>query len=92
MGLSGSNVKAYDNKTALLKSVLNTVMDPPGGLKPDLYVMQVDTWLESFFYKKIHETTCKYKNSLKWEKLKLVLMFKMVTNIACMAMTKLCSL
>ncbi len=25
-------MKAYDNKTALLKSVLNTVMDPPGGL------------------------------------------------------------
>ncbi len=27
------DVKAYDNKTALLKSVLKTVMDPPGGLK-----------------------------------------------------------
>ena len=26
-------MKAYDNKTALLKSVLKTVMDPPGGLK-----------------------------------------------------------
>ena len=25
-------MKAYDNKTALLKSVLKTVMDPPGGL------------------------------------------------------------
>ena len=29
MGLSGSNTKAYDNKAALLKSVLKTVMDPP---------------------------------------------------------------
>ncbi len=29
-------MKAYDNKTPLLKSVLKTVMDPPppGGLKP----------------------------------------------------------
>ena len=25
-------MKAHDNKTALLKSVLKTVMDPPGGL------------------------------------------------------------
>ncbi len=25
----GTCVKAYDNKTALLKSVLKTVMDPP---------------------------------------------------------------
>ena len=32
MGLQGSDVKAYDNKTALLKSVLKTVTDPPGGL------------------------------------------------------------
>ncbi len=31
----GFHVKAYDNKTALLKNVLNTVMDPhpPGDLK-----------------------------------------------------------
>ncbi len=26
-------MKAYDNKTALFKSILKTVMDPPGGLK-----------------------------------------------------------
>ncbi len=26
-------MKAYDNKTALLKTVLKTVMDPPGALK-----------------------------------------------------------
>ena len=31
-------MKAYDNKTALLKTVLKTVMDPPGGLKPFLRV------------------------------------------------------
>ncbi len=30
------NVKAYDNKTDLLKSVLKTVMDPPGGLNLDI--------------------------------------------------------
>ena len=29
MGLLGSDVKAYDNKTALLKSVLKTVTDSP---------------------------------------------------------------
>ena len=27
------NVKAYDNKTALAKSILKTAMDPSGGLK-----------------------------------------------------------
>ncbi len=27
---------AVDNKTALLESVLKTVMDPPGGLKGDI--------------------------------------------------------
>ena len=26
-------MKAYDNKTALIKTVLKTVMDPPDGLK-----------------------------------------------------------
>ncbi len=36
MGLKGSNAKAYDNKTALLKSGLKTVMDPPGGLNEDV--------------------------------------------------------
>ncbi len=30
--LLGPNVKAYDNKKALLKSVLKPGMDPPGGL------------------------------------------------------------
>ncbi len=29
--VKGSNVKAYVNKTALLKSVLKTVIDPPPG-------------------------------------------------------------
>ena len=33
MGLQGSNVKAYDNKTALLKSALKSIMDPSGGPK-----------------------------------------------------------
>ena len=28
---------AYDNKTALLQTVLKTVMDPPGGLNGFLY-------------------------------------------------------
>ncbi len=32
MGLQGSNVKAYDNKTALSKSTPKYIMDPPGGL------------------------------------------------------------
>ncbi len=27
-------MKAYDNKTALIKSVLKTVIDPSGGLNP----------------------------------------------------------
>ena len=31
------NSKLYDNKTALLKSVLKTVIDPPGGLKTGYY-------------------------------------------------------
>ena len=26
-------VKAYDNKTALLKCALKSIMDPPGGIK-----------------------------------------------------------
>ncbi len=34
------NVKSYDNKTALLKSVLKTVMDPPGGLKQLSWIYQ----------------------------------------------------
>ncbi len=33
-------MKAYDSKTAFLKSVLKTVMDPPGGLNENnLYML-----------------------------------------------------
>ncbi len=37
MGLHRSDVKAYDNKTALLKCALKSIMDPPppGGLNND---------------------------------------------------------
>ena len=44
-------MKAYDNKTALSKSVLKTVMDPPGGLNMTISMLALDksSLLASFF-------------------------------------------
>ena len=36
-------MKAYDNITALLKSVLKTVTDPPGGLKKSVSIYPTAT-------------------------------------------------
>ncbi len=39
-------MKAYDNKTAFLKSVLKTVMAPPGGLKLIIFIICITENLE----------------------------------------------